>query len=338
MNCATHNSVAAVAYCRTCGKPLCATCVRDVRGTIFCEQCLAERVGTALPPVPPVGPPIAGTAASYKTERLPSPGLAAVLGFIPGVGAMYNGQFMKGFIHVMAFVCMIWMAARFGPIMVPVFFAYFFYLVFDAYKTAHALELGQPVPDPFGFERMFGPTVRPVAAAVDPGISPGELAHADETRYRNTIPTGAVVLIGLGLLFLLHTVGLFEFGIDRFWPVILIGFGIWLFARRWGLLGTPDAVCNCERCRMRCIMWPAVLVTLGVLFLMDNLNGPGFERTWPLILLVIGAVKLLQSNASEVGHVGGPPLPQANPPAVGPVTSQDAQPASEVPPSEVNHV
>ncbi len=74
---------------------------------------------------------------------------------------MYNGQFMKGFVHVMAFVCMIWMADRFGPIMVPVFFAYFFYLVFDAYKTAHALELGQPVPDPFGFERMFGPTPQP---------------------------------------------------------------------------------------------------------------------------------------------------------------------------------
>ena len=37
MNCATHNNVAAVAYCRTCGKPLCANCVRDVRGTMFCE-------------------------------------------------------------------------------------------------------------------------------------------------------------------------------------------------------------------------------------------------------------------------------------------------------------
>ncbi len=232
-----------------------------------------------------------------------------MLGFIPGVGAMYNGQFMKGFIHVMAFVCMIWMAARFGPIMVPVFFAYFFYLVFDAYKTAHALEMGQPVPDPFGFERMFGPTVRPVGAVVDATAPFGTAIPAvDETRYRNSVPTGAVVLIGLGLIFLLHTVGLFEFGIDRFWPVILIVFGGWLFVRRWGLLGASDAVCNCDRCRMRSIMWPAMLVTVGVLFLMDNLNGPGFERTWPLILLVIGAVKLLQSNASDAGHLGGPPV------------------------------
>ena len=95
MNCATHHSVVAVAYCRTCGKPLCAACVRDVRGTMFCEHCLAERVAGALPPTPPPGSP--GFNASPNVERMPSPGMAAVLGFIPGVGAMYNGQFMKGF-------------------------------------------------------------------------------------------------------------------------------------------------------------------------------------------------------------------------------------------------
>jgi len=254
---------------------------------------------------------------------------------------MYNGQFMKGFVHVMAFVCMIWMADRFGPIMVPVFFAYFFYLVFDAYKTAHALELGQPVPDPFGFERMFGPTPHPRAAGTIPSIpsdvTPPETTTGEPPRYRSSVPTGAVVLIVLGLIFLLHTVGLFEFGIDRFWPIILIGFGGWMFARRWGLLGDRDGTCYCDRCKMRNIMWPAIMVTLGVLFLLDNLHGPGFERTWPLLLLVIGAVKLLQSNASDAGHIGGPPaLPPAPPPA-GTVTAQDSQ--SPVQPSgEVNHV
>ena len=336
MNCATHNNVAAVAYCRTCGKPLCAACVRDVRGTMFCEHCLAERVAGALPPTPPPGSP--GFNASPNVERLPSPGMAAVLGFIPGVGAMYNGQFMKGFFHVMAFVCMIWMADRFGPIMVPVFFAYFFYLVFDAYKTAHALELGQPVPDPFGFERMFGPTPHPRMAPqpipTDPTVPP-TTAPAEPPRYRSSVPTGAVVLIVLGLVFLLHTVGMFEFAIDRFWPLILIGFGGWIFARRWGLLGHTEGACTCDRCKMRCIMWPAIMVTLGVLFLLDELHGPGFERTWPLILLVIGGVKLLQSNASDAGHIGGPPvLPPAGaaPPPVPPIDNTNR------PPSEVSNV
>lgn len=339
MNCATHNSVAAVAYCRTCGKPLCAVCARDVRGTKFCEQCLADRIGDALPAPPPVPPGATVPGGTPAGERLPSPGLAAVLGFIPGVGAMYNGQFMKGFVHVMAFVCLIWMADHFGPIMVPVFFAYFFYLVFDAYKTAHALELGQPVPDPFGFERMFGPTPQPrlgTPVAASP-VASANAEPAEPPRYRNSVPTGAVVLIVLGLIFFLNTVGLFESGIDRFWPIILIGFGGWLFARRWGLLGEVDGACTCDRCKMKCIMWPAIMVTLGVLFLLDNLHGPGFERTWPLILLVIGGVKLLQSNASDAGHFGGPPgLPPSAPPT-GAVPVQDPQSQAETS-SEVNHV
>jgi hypothetical protein len=260
-----------------------------------------------------------------------------VLGFIPGVGAMYNGQFMKGFVHVMAFVCLIWMADHFGPIMVPVFFAYFFYLVFDAYKTAHALELGQPVPDPFGFERMFGPTPQPRLG--NPGtpsaVVSASVAPVEPPRHRNNVPTGAVILIVLGLIFFLNTVGLFESGVDRFWPLILIGFGGWLFVRRWGLLGQEGGTCTCDRCKMRCIMWPAIMVTVGVLFLIDNLHGPGFERTWPLILLVIGGVKLLQSNASEAGHIEGPgALP---PPPPGVVAPQDPQAQAQAS-SEVNHV
>ena len=48
MNCATHPDTAAVAFCRTCGKPLCSACTRDVRGVIYCEPCLAARLeGTA---------------------------------------------------------------------------------------------------------------------------------------------------------------------------------------------------------------------------------------------------------------------------------------------------
>jgi hypothetical protein len=149
------------------------------------------------------------------------------------------------------------------------------------------------------------------------------------------VPTGAGVLIVLGIIFLLHTVGLFAFGIDRFWPIILIGFGGWLFARRWGLIGEADGRCVCDRCKMRCIMWPAIMVTLGVLFLIDNLHGPEFERTWPLILLVVGGVRLLQSNASEAGHIGGPPLPPppagAAPPSSPSIENQSSgQPSSEV--------
>jgi hypothetical protein len=231
MNCANHPEVAASAYCRTCGKPLCANCARDVRSVIYCENCLADRLQGTVPPT--VGQVVMEPGQGLPPgTRVPSPGAAAALGFIPGVGAMYNGQFMKGVIHVLVFVCMIWMADRFGPIMVPVFFAYFFYLVFDAYKTAHALELGQPVPDPFGLERMFGGGT-PSAAVVQTGAV-GAAGAQDQSCARPGAPTGAIVLIILGVLFLLDNLGLFEFHwVHRLWPVILIVIGSWLLAKRW---------------------------------------------------------------------------------------------------------
>jgi hypothetical protein len=66
---------------------------------------------------------------------------------------------------------------------------------------------------------------------------------------------------------------------------------------------------------MRKIMGPAILMTIGTLFLLQSVNIASFDRTWPAILLVIGVVKLLQSNASSAGHIG--PLPPA-PPIVAP--------------------
>ena len=44
MNCANHADASAVAYCRTCGKALCANCTRPVRGVIYCEDCLGAKM------------------------------------------------------------------------------------------------------------------------------------------------------------------------------------------------------------------------------------------------------------------------------------------------------
>jgi len=236
MNCAVHTDVPAVAYCRTCGKPMCNACRRDVRGVIYCEDCIATRLHDAsAPPVPP--PPPGAGVRPEAGARVPSPALAAVLGFIPGVGAMYNGQFMKGFIHVLIFASLIWAADRasFFGIFIPFFI---FYMVFDAYKSAHAIERGEPVPDPFGLEATFaGPRPAPPSNPGAPG-EPAPLVEPSALGHSNA-PIGAVVLIILGLLFLLDNAGMFHFHwIGRLWPVILIVIGVWLFARRWNL-GRP---------------------------------------------------------------------------------------------------
>jgi TM2 domain-containing membrane protein YozV len=147
MNCAHHPDVPVSAYCQFCGKPLCKDCVRSIGGVIYCEQCLAARVQ-------PGGVPV---SAPVGTIPLPpanaNPLLAALLGFIPGVGAMYNGQFVKGIAHVIIFAVLTSLSHSsdiFGILVA----AWVFYQVFDAYQTARARQLGLPLPNPFGLNDL----------------------------------------------------------------------------------------------------------------------------------------------------------------------------------------
>lgn len=332
MNCATHNEVAAVAFCRTCGKPLCNQCTRDVRGVIYCEACLAARMEGAasapgfVPPSQTIYPPSASYAAPPRPpiNSGPNPTVAGILaGFFPfGVGAVYCSQYAKGLAHLVVMVLLIIGVSSDVPWYVHMVLGigigfFYVYQIIDAVRTARAIQLGEPVPDPFGLAATFG---------------------AGEKFETTKIPAGAVVLIGLGVLFLLHTAGLFEFGLDRFWPLILIFFGVWMFAKQWGLISSSRALCQCERCRTRRVMFPAILVTLGLLFLLDSVSRVGFGRTWPAILLVVGVVKLMQSNASFTGHVG--PLPPGSPGyAAGPPQAPPMPPSQQPPSSgEVKNV
>ena len=122
MNCATHNDTAAVAFCRTCGKPLCGTCTRDVRGVIYCEPCLAARLEGTAPAAGFVPPQTDATNRSLiqaSRQRIqtgpssgPNPAVAGILaGFFPfGVGAVYCSQYAKGLAHLFVFALLIFAA------------------------------------------------------------------------------------------------------------------------------------------------------------------------------------------------------------------------------------
>ena len=326
MNCANHADASAVAFCRTCGKPLCANCTRDVRGVIYCEACLAARMESAMPAppqafVPPASTPVAAVpvrpAATPYASSGPNPTVAGILaGFFPfGVGAVYTSQYAKGLAHLLIFTFLVWGQSEVNSAGLHTMLGlglgfFYFYQIIDAVRSARAMQMGQPAPDPLGLAQSFG---------------------GGEKIDTSKIPAGAVFLIILGVLFLAHTMGVFEFGFDRYWPVILIAFGGFLLVRRFGMLGgtSPD----CDRCRFRHLMGPAMMITIGTLFLLENTGTAYFDRTWPVILLVIGAVKLLQNNASTEGHQGPPqgPFPPVGPPPV--VSSQVPPP----PPSEVNN-
>jgi len=320
MNCANHADASAVAYCRTCGKALCANCTRPVKGVIYCENCLADRMA-GVQPQQTVYQPATDPGSRIPPQPTgfgPSPGLAGVLAaiFPFGVGAVYCGQYAKGLAHLVILAMLIVGQTVTNSdgmhVLLGISLGFFYiYQIIDAVRSAKALQMGQPVPDPCGLGQAF---------------STGD--RIDSSK----IPTGAVVLIGLGILFLLHTVGFLEFGFDRFWPLILIVLGGWMFAKRWGLLGAV-AGCNCARCRAQGLMGPAILLTIGLLFLLNGVADLGLHKTWPIILLVIGGVKLLQSNASTEGHVNVMPMapgipPAAPPPPVAPIPP--THPSNEV--------
>lgn len=203
MKCAKHPEIDSIAFCGHCGRALCAECKHEVRGMIYCEDCLAARL--SAPGLPPFMGPGAG----------PSPGVALALGFIPGVGAIYNGQIVKAIIQVLLFGSLIALSNRVPGPMDTIFglgaAAFYFYMVIDSYQTARAKAFGQPVQEWFGL---------------------GEV--------KMNAPIGAAVLIGIGVLFLLDNFGVHVFQhIGKLWPLLLIAVGVMLLQRRMGGGGAP---------------------------------------------------------------------------------------------------
>jgi hypothetical protein len=79
--------------------------------------------------------------------------------------------------------------------------------------------------------------------------------------------------------------------------------------------------CNCRRCTIKSLMGPAVVITVGVLFLLEQTHsGFRFGQMWPVILVVIGVISLASALAPMDGHISTaavPPVPPV-PPAVPP--------------------
>jgi hypothetical protein len=90
--------------------------------------------------------------------------------------------------------------------------------------------------------------------------------------------------------------------------------------------------CQCTRCRAHGLMGAAVLITLGVLFLMNSYDVLRFEQGLPALLLVIGCVLLVSRTGSTQGHIQPgwtqPPVAQpiAQPPQPWPTTTTAVPP------------
>ena len=63
---------------------------------------------------------------------------------------------------------------------------------------------------------------------------------------------------------------------------------------------------------MQAIRGPILLITLGVLFELQQSGGLPFWKTWPLLLIVIGVMKLIEWAAGgQIAPATGPQQPYA---------------------------
>jgi TM2 domain-containing membrane protein YozV len=155
--------------------------------------------------------PYAQPVAAAPVTPHASPALAFILGWIPGVGAIYNGQYVKGLVHALIFGLLVSLISSSPSSMQPLLgiltAAFVFYMPFEALHTATARNRGQQ-PDEWS------------------GILP-------VSRQRSGAPIGPIILIAIGVLYLLNTLNLVDFHeISRYWPVILIVIGAWMLYNR----------------------------------------------------------------------------------------------------------
>jgi hypothetical protein len=191
------------------------------QGTIYCKEhapmdTTAQSAGFGQSPY---------TAPAYTGPSAPplpsnpdvSPGLAFLLGGIPGVGAIYNGQYAKGLIHVVIVGLMISIMSNGGmgglePLMGLMIAAFWAYMCFEAYHTAKQRRSGQIVDEFSSLVPLHG----------------------------SGFPLAPIVLIVLGTIFLLNNLELLDLRRAlRYWPALLIVGGAYMLYARYTSGNTP---------------------------------------------------------------------------------------------------
>lgn len=189
MKCHYHPDLDSVKICSICSRSLCQSCAHSIKGRILCTNCLVA------------GAEFASIATSPRLANY-SPARAALFGVIPGIGAVYNQQYVKAVQHFSVFAALLLIADRGPEIFGFAAFAFWIFTIIDAYRSAQSI-LRQ--------------------AAMHPGM-------AQEEKVEVNVPIWGGVLVTLGVIFFLDNLRLLRLDrlLDYAWPLLFVVAGIYL--------------------------------------------------------------------------------------------------------------
>ena len=147
--------------------------------------------------------------------------------------------------------------------------------------------------------------------------------------HRHHIPTGAVWLIAIGVIFLVGNRPVFRVFHGRlFPPFILIALGVWVFVRR--MLETGHGIENdgsdYYRWRLSYALHKSVwLVLIGVLLLLSTLGVLQLTHSWPVLLIVLGVLMIFRRTLFSPGYG---PVPPYGAPVTPPTAPTSTEPVS----------
>ena len=371
-------------FCQECGRTLTQDTLRRVGSGVFCDPCAsvkqAYQSSHSAPGWQPVSPNYPGgipygTVPPASSE--PNPVLAGFLGLIPGVGAMFNGQYAKGAMHLIVFVVLLTLADNLNWVFYWFVWGWIFYQGFDAYHTARARRDNLPLPNPFGWNDIgdrFGfnhtspppvgyappvnaqarrsaapnwagyvpptppsaapppptpyaepasqnPYTTPYAPPPTPPVQPPPTAvpyvptftghpasqaitTPGTTTGARRFPVGALWLIVLGMLFLMGNLQP-ALRLNGRWlvPVLLAALSFWMAVRRWDSWRTTSV--SAASSSLACAMTaPVMLLTVSFLLALQAAHLASMHRTWPVLLVVWGALLLIQRSAAALTPPG----------------------------------
>jgi hypothetical protein len=190
MNCSYHPEVQSQEMCTACKKPLCSECAHKIKNKFYCQDCLIKG---------------AEWATTVRDLRIPteSPKRAALCALIPGMGAVYNNEYLKAITYFAVFAALSTMGDSVHGIFGFGAFAFLVFTMFDAYRTAEAH------------------TRKHLESGTNPEKSP---------QNEKTIIAWGIILIILGFLFLLRNIIPYDF-LHQLWPLIFVLLGGYLVYR-----------------------------------------------------------------------------------------------------------